>query len=151
MDIKEKVVTFTTGGSFSSSNRLMDVPQSIISTTGQYKSGKLIDITLVIDGNDKKPSLDLIFFPEEPMFKASVGSKLDLSFSQLKCCSGRIQILSDDFADVGGCSIANLFNLNMTFLVKEMYMIAVYQGDKLFNYTENSISLSIGYELGNCG
>jgi hypothetical protein len=119
--------------------------------TGQYKSGKLIDITLVIEGKGKKPTLDLIFFPEEPKFNVVVSDKLDLSFSQLKSCSGRIQILSDDFADVGGCSIANLFNLNMTFLVKEMYMIAVYQGDIPFNYLENSISLSIGYELGNCG
>jgi hypothetical protein len=151
MDIKEKVVIFSHGGSFTDKNLLMDIPQPIITTSGQYKSGKIIDLTLVIDGIDKIPSIDLIFFPEEPTVTSSPGTKLILPFSQLKTCAGRIQVVSDDFANVGGCSIANLFNVNMTFLVKELYMIAVYQSSLPFCYNPNSISISIGYELGNCG
>lgn len=152
MDIKEKIVTFSSSGTFSSKNVLIDIPQSIITTSGKYKSGKIIDITLIIDGNDKKPNLDLIFFSEEPKFNFNVGSSLELTFDQLKTCSGKIPIISDDFENVGLCSVANLFNLNMTFLVKELYMIAVYQGgDADFTYKKDYMSLNIGYELGNCG
>lgn len=151
MDIKEKLVTFSSGGIFTNKNCLMDVPQTIIATSGKYKSGKIIDITVVIEGVNKKPSMDLLFFPEDPKLEISVGSKLILPFTKLKNCSGRIQILSEDFSDVGGCAVASLFNLNMTFLIKELYMITVYQGDRPFEYTKDCISLNIGYELGNCG
>lgn len=143
MDIKEKVVTLSTGGKFSSRNTIMDIPQSIITTNGQYKSGKLIDITVVIDGTNLRPNFDLIFFPENP--------STELTFDQLKNCSGRISVISDDFVDIGKCSIANLFNINMTFLVKEMYMLPIYQCDKEFSYNKGGISISLGYELGNCG
>ena len=95
--------------------------------------------------------MDLIFFPEEPKIPSKVGERLNLNFDQLKMCSGRIQVVSEDFANVGNCSIANLFNVNMTFLVKELYMITVYQDNNPFSYKPNTISLSIGYELGNCG
>lgn len=143
MDIKEKVVTLSTEGTFSSRNTVVDVPQAIITTNGQYKSGKIIDITVVIDGINQKPNLDLIFFPDKPT--------TELTFDQLKNCSGRVSIISEDFVDVGKCSIANLFNVNMTFMGKELYMITLYQGGNALICHKDSVSISLGYELGNCG
>lgn len=151
MDIKEKSVTFENGGTFTGKNQLFSNPMEVTSTIGQYKSGKIIDVTIIADGPRQFFDLDLLFFPNKPVLTMNPTGQFSMPFSEMKQCSGRIQVMSTDFGDIGGCSIANLFNLNMTFLSKELYMIAVYQGERTMTIHPNSVSLTIGYELGTCG
>jgi hypothetical protein len=150
MDIKETSVIFDNGGTFSQKNQLFCNPVEIISTTGQYKSGKLIDVTVIAEGSDKFFDMDLLFFPDKSILNISPMEQFSMPFDKMKHCAGRIQLIESDFSNVGGCSIANLFNLNMTFQFKHLCMIAVYQGEKTITTKPNSIALTLGYELGSC-
>jgi hypothetical protein len=150
MDIKETSVIFENGGTFCRKNQLFNNPVEIISTTGQYKSGKLIDVTIIAEGADKFFDLDLLFFPHKSVLTINPMEQFSMSFEKMKHCAGRIQVVSSDFSNVGGCSIANLFNVNMTFQFKELCMIAVYQGDTTIITKPNSVALTFGYELGSC-
>jgi hypothetical protein len=150
MDIKEKLVILSSSGEFIGKNILMDIPQSIITTNGKYKSGKVVDITVVVDGINKFPTFDLVFFSDSLNLTNKVGETPDLDFDKMKRCAGMVRILSEDFENVGKCSVANLFNLNMTFFGKELHMIPVYQNTIPFKYERETVCVNIGYELGNC-
>lgn len=150
MDIKEKSVVFESGGTFVGKNRLFDSPLEVISTTGQYKSGKIIDVTIIADGLNQFLDLDLLFFPEKDSLAVKPAEEFVMPFQKMKRCAGRIQVLSTDFSNIGGCSVANLFNVNMTFQFKELYMIAVYQGEKSITTKPGSVAITLGYELGVC-
>lgn len=138
------------GGEFNGTNRILNIPIGILSTGGDSASGKIIDITVVVDGNDKFFDMDLLFFPYNVTLESKPADPFELSFDTMKDCNGRIQILSNDFYNIGKCSVANLFNLNMTFRFKELCLIAVYQNDNKTVIDKNSVVINMGYELGSC-
>jgi hypothetical protein len=150
MDIKSISAFLDCGGEFDGTNRILNIPIGILSTNGDIASGKIIDITVVVDGNDKFFDMDLLFFPYNVTLESKPKDPFELSFDTMKDCNGRIQILSNDFSNIGKCSVANLFNLNMTFRFKELCLIAVYQSDKKTVINKNSIVINMGYELGSC-
>ena len=150
MDIKSMSAVLDCGGEFNGTNRILNIPIGILSTSGDIASGKIINITVVVDGNDKFFDMDLLFFPYNVTLESKPTDPFELSFDTMKDCNGRIQILSNDFYNIGKCSVANLFNLNMTFRFKELCLIAVYQGDKKTVLGKNSIIINMGYELGSC-
>ena len=150
MDIKSMSVVLDCGGEFNGTNRILNIPREILSTNGEYTSGKIIDITIVIAGNNKFFDMDLLFFPSYMTVESKPTDPFELSFDTMKDCNGRIQILANDFSNIGKCSVANLFNLNMTFRFKELCLIAVYQNDKKTVINKNSVVINMGYELGSC-
>ena len=151
MDIKEKSINLCSGGTFNSPNTLFGKPQEIFSTTGHLRSGKLIDLTVISSGVNSKPKLDLLFFPDKIEIEEIVGSGLRIPYKSLQMCSGRVSILREDYSLVSECNIANLFNINLTFQYKSMYIVPVYQDTNPCSFTNDSVTLNIGYELGVCG
>ena len=150
MDIKSMSVVLDCGGEFNGTNRMLNIPTVILSTSGDIASGKIIDVTVVVDGNNKFFDMDLLFFPYNVTIESKPTDRFELSFDDMKNCNGRIQILANDFSNIGKCSVANLFNLNMTFRFKELCLIAVYQSDKKTVINKNSVVINMGYELGSC-
>lgn len=151
MDIKEKSVTVcSTDGEFSSPNTLLGIPQEIFSTSGNFKSGKIVDITVIGNGQNVKPKMDLLFFPDKITIEATVGSQVNIPYDILKSCAGRVSILPEDYSIISKCTVANLFNINMTFQYKIMYIVPVYQDTVKHQLHPNSLTINIGYELGVC-
>jgi len=122
-------------------------PTCLLTTPIGYKCGKFTDVTLITDSYKNVFELDLLFFPKKITPDSKVGEKFNLDYNELKSCVGRMRIMEDDFTQIGDAAIANLFNVNMTFSFKDLYMILVYQSDKKLSFNKD-LSLNLGYELG---
>jgi len=150
MDIKEKSLSEWSGGRFNKPNTLFNSPLEVLSTSGNFKSGKLIDITLITSDFKFRPQIDLLFFSEKIDSNMKVGDNLNLPYDILKRCTGKVTVLDSDYSTIGSCSVGNLFNVNMTFQYKELYVIVVYQSLTDIEMPKNSMNINIGYELGVC-
>jgi len=147
--IKEISLDLGTSGSYDGVNRTFGTLQTIFNEPSMsYKSGKVIDITVVVSGSTAR-AMDLLFFPNTVTVLGNQNDSFDMSLSDLQSCTGRVRVANSDFVQIGGSSIANLYNINMTFNSNKLYVLGVLQeGGEINLPATGGVYLTLGYELG---
>ena len=128
--IKELSINLGTSGSYSGVNKTFGTLQTIFNEPSMsYRSGKIVDLTVILSGSNSNNAMDvdLLFFPQSVTVASNQNATFSMSLSDLQSCSGRIRVSSADFSQIGGCSIANLYNVNMTFETNKLFVTSVYQ------------------------
>lgn len=148
--IKEISLDLGTSGSYDGVNYTFGTLQTIFNEPSMsYKSGKVIDITVVVSGSGNAKAMDLLFFPKTVTVLSGQNDTFDMSLSDLQSCTGRVRVANSDFVQIGGSSIANLYNINMTFNSNKLYVIGVLQESGEINLpASGGTYLTLGYELG---
>ena len=148
--IKELSINLGTSGSYNGANKTLGTLQTIFNEPSMsYRSGKIVDLTVIVSGSNNAMDMDLLFFPQSVTVASNQNATFSMSLSDLQSCSGRIRVSANDFSQIGGCTIANLYNVNMTFETNKLFVTSVYQQSSGISLpATGGIYLNVGYELG---
>lgn len=147
--IKEISINLGTSGSYSGANKTFGTLKTIFNEPSMsYRSGKVVDVTVIVSGSNNSMDLDLLFFPQSVTVASSQNATLSMSLSDLQSCTGRIRVDDTDFSQIGGSLIANLYNVNMTFNTNKLYVMGVCQSGSVSLPSDGGVYLNLGYELG---
>jgi len=149
MDIREVSTVLTVPTEIDGENKLLCNPVVLVTTSGKFLSGKIVDLTIITDTIENSLEMDLLFFPEKINLDCKVGEDFTIPYKELLKCNGRVRVSEEDFSSISKYAIANLFNVNMTFQCKELHLIAIYQGKKKL-HLKDGVGVTVGYELGEC-
>ena len=149
ISLKQVSVDLNASGSYNGSHKTFGTLQTVFNEPSMsYRSGKIVDITLIVSGSSNTMDLDLLFFPQSVTVQSDQNASLSMSFSDLKNCTGRIRVDDADFAQIGNSLMANLYNVNMTFKSNKLYVLGVIQAGNISLPSTDSVHLNLGCEFG---
>lgn len=83
-------------------------PVELANAAGEYGGITMLQSAAIVDASDQGAAFDLLFFNGSSVSLGTLNAACSISDADALFHQGRVQILSSDYYDLGGCRVAGL-------------------------------------------